>query len=648
MESLAALYKNHIVTLQERTRDALERFKLDALLIHSGELVNVFLDDHPYPFKVNPQFKAWVPVTQVPNCWLLVDGVNKPKLWFYLPVDYWHNVEPLPTSFWTEEIEIIALPKADGIGSQLPAARGNIGYIGPVPERALQLDIAASNINPKGVIDYLHYYRAYKTDYELACMREAQKMAVNGHRAAEEAFRSGMSEFDINLAYLTATGHRDTDVPYSNIVALNEHASVLHYTRLDHQAPSEIRSFLLDAGAEYNGYAADLTRTWSAKSDNDYAHLVKDVNDEQLALIATMKAGTSYVDYHIQFHQRIAKLLRKHQIITDMSEEAMVENDLTGPFMPHGIGHPLGLQVHDVAGFMQDDSGTHLAAPSKYPYLRCTRVLQPGMVLTIEPGIYFIESLLAPWREGQFSKHFNWQKIEALKPFGGIRIEDNVVVHENNIEKHDTGFKTGVMDSWLIPAAPVIVVEEIKKSRFITLLAHTDGVEAAKAFVESVKTEHPDARHHCVAWVAGAPNDSQQLGFSDDGEPAGTAGKPMLAQLMGSGIGEITAVVVRYYGGILLGTGGLVKAYGGGVNQALRQLTTQRKTPLTEYTLQCEYGQLAGIEALLGQFDGKVVASDYQAFVRLRVALPYAKVDEFSAKLADFSRGSLQLSAIEE
>ena len=87
------------------------------------------------------------------------------------------------------------------------------------------------------------------------------------------------------------------------------------------------------------------------------------------------------------------------------------------------------------------------------------------------------------------------------------------------------------MDSWLIPAAPVSVVEEIKKSRFITLLAHTDGVEAAKAFVESVRAEHPDARHHCVAWVAGAPNDSQQLGFSDDGEPAGTAGKPMLARV---------------------------------------------------------------------------------------------------------------------
>lgn len=441
MESLAALYKDHVATLQARTRNVLARFNLDALLIHSGELFNVFLDDHAYPFKVNPQFKAWVPVTQVPNCWLLVDGVNKPKLWFYLPVDYWHNVVPLPESFWTDDIDVIALPKADGIGSQLPAARGNIGYIGPVPERALQLDITPANINPKGVIDNLHYHRAYKTDYELSCMREAQKTAVVGHRAAHEAFLSGMSEFDINLAYLTATGHRDTDVPYGNIVALNEHASVLHYTKLDHRVPADIRSFLLDAGAEYNGYAADLTRTWTTQSDSEFAHLLKDMNEEQLALVDTMKSGVRYTDYHIQFHQRLAKLLRRHKLVNDISEEAMLDAGITTPFMPHGIGHPLGLQVHDVAGFMQDDTGTHLAAPSQHPYLRCTRVLEPRMVLTIEPGLYFIESLLAPWREGQYSKHFDWTRIEALKPFGGIRIEDNVIIYENSIENMTRNLK---------------------------------------------------------------------------------------------------------------------------------------------------------------------------------------------------------------
>ena len=203
------------------------------------------------------------------------------------------------------------------------------------------------------------------------------------------------------------------------------------------------------------------------------------------------------------------------------------------------------------------------------------------------------------------------------------------------------------MESWLIPAQPVTVTEEIKKSRFITLLAHTDGVEAAKAFVSLVKAEHPDARHHCQAWVAGAPDDSQQLGFSDDGEPAGTAAKPMLAQLLGSGVGEITAVVVRYYGGIKLGTGGLVKAYGGGVQLALNQLVTFRKVPLTEYTLLCDYAQLAGIEALLKQHEGRISHSDYQANVALRIALPHTQVAAFSLKLADFSRGALHLLPVE-
>ncbi|QCR37491.1 Xaa-Pro dipeptidase [Nissabacter sp. SGAir0207] len=434
METLSSLYKDHIATLQQRTREALTRHQLDGLLIHSGEPLTVFLDDHDYPFKVNPQFKAWVPVTQVPHCWLWVDGVNKPKLWFYAPVDYWHKVEPLPESFWTEEVEVIALKSADEIASLLPAARERIAYLGYAQPRARQLGFSADNINPQGVIDYLHYYRAYKTGYELACMREAQKLAVAGHQAAYEAFLSGLSEFDINMAYLTATGHRDTDVPYGNIVALNEHAAVLHYTQLEQRAPAELRSFLLDAGAEYNGYAADITRTYAAQPESDFAALVSDLNEQELAVIATLKPGTRYTDYHVQMHHRIASLLKKHDLVQGLSEEAMVEQGLTTPFLPHGLGHPLGLQVHDVAGFMQDDHGTHLAAPSRYPFLRCTRVLEPGMVLTIEPGLYFIDSLLAPWREGEFSQHFNWSRIEALKPYGGIRIEDNVVIHADRIE----------------------------------------------------------------------------------------------------------------------------------------------------------------------------------------------------------------------
>ena len=434
MNSLNELYKTHLATLQHRAQQVLAANHLDALLIHSGELLSVFLDDHHYPFKTNAHFKAWVPVTQTPNCWLWVDGVSKPRLWFYSPVDYWHKTDALPESFWTDEIDIIALRNSHDIAQQLPADRQNVAYIGPVAERAEQLGIPESQINPQPVLDYFHFHRGFKTDYELWCMREAQKIAVAGHRAAKEAFFAGQSEFEINAAYLLATGQRDTDVPYGNIVALNENAAILHYTRLEKEAPQPPRSFLLDAGAEFHGYAADLTRTYAWDKNSLFAGLVSAVDQHEQELIGTLKAGESYVGYHLQMNQRIATILREFDIVTGLSEEAMVSENITQVFMPHGVGHPLGLQVHDAAGFMQDDKGTHQAPPAQYPWLRCTRTLSAGMVLTIEPGLYFIESLLSPWREGRYSKYFNWERIGQLKAFGGIRIEDNVIITGEGVE----------------------------------------------------------------------------------------------------------------------------------------------------------------------------------------------------------------------
>ncbi|NMP29613.1 IMPACT family protein [Rahnella sp. SAP-1] len=202
------------------------------------------------------------------------------------------------------------------------------------------------------------------------------------------------------------------------------------------------------------------------------------------------------------------------------------------------------------------------------------------------------------------------------------------------------------MQPYPIPAQPVEVSEEIKKSRFITLLEPTPGVEAAKAFVQLIKSRHPAARHHCWAYVAGPPNDSQQLGFSDDGEPAGTAGKPILGQLMGSGIGEITAVVVRYYGGIKLGTGGLVRAYGNGVQLALASLPIKQKVPQAEFLLQCDYGQIAMIETLLQQVGGSILQSEYGAAVDIRLSLPAYEAAEIVNRLYNLSRGSLLLQPV--
>lgn len=200
------------------------------------------------------------------------------------------------------------------------------------------------------------------------------------------------------------------------------------------------------------------------------------------------------------------------------------------------------------------------------------------------------------------------------------------------------------MKPYLIPAETITFTEEIKKSRFITYLAHTDGIDAAKDYIQSIKAQYPDARHHCWAFVAGRPDDSQQLGFSDDGEPTGTAGKPIMAQLLGSNLGEITCVIVRYFGGIKLGTGGLVKAYGNGAQQALKILPTQIKVPQKVFDLVCDYSLINAIEQLLTQVNGVILHSDYNETVSLQIAIPATLEQEVNDKLRDISRGALTLT----
>lgn len=203
------------------------------------------------------------------------------------------------------------------------------------------------------------------------------------------------------------------------------------------------------------------------------------------------------------------------------------------------------------------------------------------------------------------------------------------------------------MAEYLVPQSAVVFEEEIKKSRFITYLARTEGLAEAKAFWAKIKHQHPQARHHCWAAVAGKPTDSQQLGFSDDGEPAGTAGKPMLSALQGSGIGEISAVVVRYYGGILLGTGGLVRAYGNGVQQALKLLQTETKVERTAFRLSFDYGQLSLVQLLCEKYLVEIREQDFQLQVQLILGISEKMITPFSAELREKSAGTLAIQPLE-
>ncbi|CAM4270317.1 YigZ family protein [Vibrio agarivorans] len=183
---------------------------------------------------------------------------------------------------------------------------------------------------------------------------------------------------------------------------------------------------------------------------------------------------------------------------------------------------------------------------------------------------------------------------------------------------------------YLIPLQAATFEEEIKKSVFITHLAHTPSIEHAKAFVDEVKQTHASARHNCWGFVAGRPENSMMWGFSDDGEPSGTAGKPILAQLSGSGVGEITAVVTRYSGGIKLGTGGLVKAYGGGVQQALKLLQTIEKKITTNLIVELDYGFVPILQSMLPQFGAQEVAANYAVNVELVIEIEVSQVSLFT------------------
>ena len=419
---LHPLYAEHLAALKARTDAALERGGFEHLVIAAGQPAYQFLDDRPYAFAVNPHFKHWLPVTRAPGSWLVYTPGKKPRLVYLQPRDYWHVVPEAPAGYWAPHFDIVVIRDARDARAQLPGDAARCAIVG---ETNAALDGFVPN-NPQAVLDYLHYHRAYKTSYELAMLRVASKIGARAHRAAEAAFRVGESEFDINIAYMATARQTDNELPYGNIIALNEHGAVLHYTELGHAPPARSHSFLIDAGASFHGYASDITRTHAADTTGEFQALIDAVDSAQRGFCARVRAGQSYPDLHVHAHHVLAGILKEQGFIR-MSAEGAVEAGVSGTFFPHGLGHPIGLQVHDVAGFQASDAGGTIPRPAGHPYLRMTRSLEPGMVVTIEPGLYFIDMLLAELKAKPAAKDIDWARVDAFRKYGGIRIEDDVV-----------------------------------------------------------------------------------------------------------------------------------------------------------------------------------------------------------------------------
>jgi Xaa-Pro dipeptidase len=421
MTELSSLYAAHLQMVLKVYADGLERAGFDSVIIGSGAERFQAFDDRPYVFAVNPHFKYFVPLTEHPQCWISYTPGNKPVLVYFQPEDYWHLAPAQPSGYWVEHFDIRIVRTAGDAKAELFAPdSARVAIIG---ENDAGLDGFAPN-NPAALLNYVHFYRAYKSDYELACMRHAQVRAVRGHAAAERAFHAQGSEYDIHMAYVLATGQCERQLPYSNIVALNQHCAVLHYQHQRHDKPLEHYSFLIDAGASHLGYAADITRTY-ARHDGTFSAIIAALERAQLRLVDLVRVGNTNSQIHLAAHAEVAQILHDFKLI-NMSAEAIQAQGITHHFFPHGIGHYLGLQVHDVGGYSKDDAGTAEPKPVGHKYLRLTRELRGNEVITIEPGIYFIELLLSELQASPNAGLVDWTLIDALKHYGGIRIEDNV------------------------------------------------------------------------------------------------------------------------------------------------------------------------------------------------------------------------------
>jgi Xaa-Pro dipeptidase len=235
------------------------------------------------------------------------------------------------------------------------------------------------------------------------------------------------SELDLHLAYLGATRQDDAETPYKNIVALDAHAATLHHISYEKRS-RPAQTFLLDAGASFAGYGSDVTRTWvkgGGEAASRFAELVALTDAMQQRLCAGAETGMQYEALHDESHRQVGGILRQTGIVKTSAEEADAKG-ITRAFYPHGLGHALGLQTHDV--------GCAVLKPrAENPFLRNTTVISEGQVFTIEPGIYFIEALLAPVRNGPHARDVDWKLVDALAPLGGVRIEDDVVVEAHGI-----------------------------------------------------------------------------------------------------------------------------------------------------------------------------------------------------------------------
>lgn len=426
-----------------------------SIQLHRSKLLSLFEDteegviylkgaDTMYRYGTDYEF----PFRQESNFWYLT-GVNEPGYHAVLDVktgEYhlyapkrdaqyavWHGrIKPM------EEIRDLYEPDHLHFDNQLLSVLNEMGpsviyclddeqaeYLEDL-NRDFQLDIDTLG-------DAITYCRCIKTDYELDLMRQAAEVNNIAHLEVMKSVKPGIYEYEAKAIFdYHQQKHGLLQPAYTGIHAGGVNSAILHYVE-NNQKINDGDLYLIDAGYEYEGYASDFTRTYpvNGRFTINQATIYQIVLDALNDSIGKVEPGVKMEELHLNACRIILNGLNDAGIVEGDLDE-MMEKNIFALFFPHGLGHFLGLDTHDVGGYPK---GVDRIERPGIKYLRVRRELIPGMVITVEPGIYFIPALLKPALEDEEkAKFLNREKIESLFDFGGIRIEDNLIITENGHE----------------------------------------------------------------------------------------------------------------------------------------------------------------------------------------------------------------------
>ncbi len=394
----------------------------EVVLIGAGELIyRPGRDDTSYPFYAHSEY------------YYLTDRNQPGGVLAFDPKEGWVDfVTPITVSdrLWSGAPEEDPEgPTTDALEGWLASCRGRpLAWLGMPPTNARQ---------DPGLTDELRFglssVRRPKDSVELERMRAAEQASRAGFAAAVPRLREGGSEREAQIELeVEAFRHGAEAMAYDTIVGSGPNSAVLHV------APSArvMRAgdlVLIDAGAQYLGYASDVTRTYPVgeRLDSLQQELHTLVHAAEQAAIERCLAGVEWRDIHLTAGLTIAEGLVGCGILRG-DPESLVESEAAWLFFPHGIGHLVGLGVRDAGGTplreRRDD-------PKPYPNLRINLPLERGMVVTVEPGIYFVPAILGdPENRRRHRDQVDWDRVDTLLGFGGIRIEDNVLITEDGPE----------------------------------------------------------------------------------------------------------------------------------------------------------------------------------------------------------------------